>query len=172
MIIDIDPSPKNSFNQVVEVANAFKQVLDKVGAESFCKTSGATGLHIYVPMGKKYLYEQVRGFAEILCKMVHEQLPKFTSVERNLKKRGNKIYLDYLQNSRGQTIAAAYSVRPHPRATVSTPLLWKEVKAGLHPSAFTIQTVPARAKKMKDIFKPVLGKGIDLKKCLSILSTT
>ncbi len=170
MIIDIDPSPKNSFEQVIETANVFKQILDKAGAVSFCKTSGATGLHIYVPMGRKYLYEQVRGFAEIICKIAHEQLPKFTSVERNLKKRGNKIYLDYLQNSRGQTIAAAYSVRPQPGATVSTPLLWKEVKAGLHPSAFTIHTVPARVKKLKDIFKPVLGKGIDLRKCLSKIS--
>ena len=70
-------------------------------------------------------YEQVRSFAEIICRMANEQLPKFTSMERNLKKRGNKIYLDYLQNSRGQTIAAAYSVRPHPGAIVSIPLLWK-----------------------------------------------
>jgi bifunctional non-homologous end joining protein LigD len=170
MIIDIDPSPKNSFEQVIETANVFKQILDKAGAISFCKTSGATGLHIYVPMGKKYMYEQVRGFAEIICNMAHEQLPKFTSMERNLKKRGNKIYLDYLQNSRGQTVAAAYSLRPQPGATVSTPLLWKEVKAGLKPSAFTIETVPERVKKLEDIFKPVLAKGIDLKKCLSRIS--
>lgn len=170
MIIDIDPSAKNNFEQVIETALVFKQVLDKAGADSFCKTSGATGLHIYVPMGRKYLYEQVRGFAEIICSMVHEQLPKFTSMERNLKKRGGKIYLDYLQNSRGQTIAAAYSLRPQPGATVSTPLLWKEVRKGLHPSGFTIKTVPERVKKMKDIFKPVLGKGTDLKKCLARIS--
>lgn len=170
MIIDIDPSPKNNFEQVIETANVFKQILDKAGATAFCKTSGATGMHIYVPLGRKYAYEQVRSFAEIICKMAQEQLPKFTSVERNLKKRGNKIYLDYLQNSRGQTIAAAYSLRPHPGATVSTPLLWKEVKTGLRPAAFTIKTVPQRVKKMKDIFKPVLGKGIDLKKCLAKIS--
>ncbi len=170
MIIDIDPSPRNSFEQVIETANVFKQILDRAGAISFCKTSGATGLHIFVPMGRKYVYEQVRSFAEIICSMANEQLPKFTSMERNLKKRGNKIYLDYLQNSRGQTIAAAYSVRPHPGATVSTPLLWKEVKTGLTPAAFTIETVPQRVKKMKDIFKPVLSKGIDLKKCLSAIS--
>ena len=166
MVIDIDPSPKNSFEQVIETANVFKQILDKAGAISFCKTSGATGLHIFVPMGGKYLYEQVRSFAEIICSMAREQLPKFTSMERNIKKRGNKIYLDYLQNSRGQTVAAAYSVRPHAGATVSTPLLWKEVKAGLNPAAFTLETVPKRVKKMNDIFKAVLGKGIDLKKCL------
>ena len=170
MIIDIDPSPKNNFEQVIETALAFKQVLDKAGAVSFCKTSGATGLHIYVPMGRKYLYEQVRSFAGIICSMVHEQLPRFTSMERNLKKRGNKIYLDYLQNSRGQTIAAAYSLRPHPGATVSTPLLWKEVKPGLKPSDFTINNVPRRVEKMKDIFKAVLTKGIDLKKCLAKIS--
>lgn len=170
MIIDIDPSPKNTFEQVIETANVFKKILDKAGAVSFCKTSGATGLHIFVPMGRKYVYEQVRHFAEIICSMAREQLPKFTSMERNLKKRGNKIYLDYLQNSRGQTIAAAYSVRPHQGATVSTPLLWKEVKPGLRPGAFDIFTVPVRVKKMKDIFKGVLGNGIDLKKCLARLS--
>ncbi|MEI9959492.1 MAG: hypothetical protein WDM90_24945 [Ferruginibacter sp.] len=79
------------------------------------------------------------------------------------------MYLDYLQNSRGQTIATAYSLRPKEGATVSTPLLWKEVKPGLHPSMFTIDTVPKRVKKMKDIFSAVLGKGIDLKKCIDKL---
>lgn len=170
MIIDIDPSDKNTFEQVIETANAYKKILDKAGASCYCKTSGATGLHIFVPMGRKYVYEQVRNFAEILSMMVHELLPKFTSMERNLKKRGNKIYLDYLQNSRGQTIAAAYSLRPHKNATVSTPLLWKEVKTGLTPAAFDIETVPARVKKMKDIFKAVLGKGIDIKKCIERLT--
>ncbi len=171
MIIDIDPSEKNNFEQVIETANAFKLILDKAGAISFCKTSGATGLHIYVPMGKKYLYEQVKDFAQFLCMLVNEQLPDFTSMERNLAKRGNKnIYLDYLQNRRGQTIACAYSLRPHIGATVSTPLLWKEVKTGLHPSAFNIKTVPARIKKIGDIFKGVLEKGVDIKKCLGKIS--
>ncbi|MFT3683027.1 MAG: DNA ligase D [Ferruginibacter sp.] len=169
MIIDLDPSAKNTYDQVVEAANVIKEVLDKAGAAAFCKTSGATGMHIYVPMGKKYLYEQVRSFAEIVCSIANEQLP-FASMERNLKKRGNKMYLDYLQNSRGQTLAAAYSLRPYPGATVSTPLQWKEVKPGLHPSAFHIFSVPARIKKMKDIFSGVLGKGVDLKRSLSKLS--
>jgi bifunctional non-homologous end joining protein LigD len=171
LIIDIDPSEKNTFEQVIETANVFKALLDKAGAESFCKTSGATGLHIFVPMGKKYLYEQVKDFAHLLCITVNEQIPAFTSIERNLAKRGNKkIYLDYLQNRRGQTIASVYSLRPHPGATVSTPLDWNEVKPGLSPSAFTIHTLPERVKKMKDIFSGVLGKGIDLKKCLAKLS--
>ena len=171
LIIDIDPSEKNTFEQVIETALAFKAILDKAGADCYCKTSGATGLHIFIPMGKKYLYEQVKDFAHFLSILVNEQLPKFTSLDRNLQKRGNnKIYLDYLQNRRGQTIASAYSLRPHPGATVSTPLLWKEVKKGLTPSAFTIDTVLPRLKKFGDIFSNVLGKGIDLKKCLDKLS--
>ena len=171
LIIDIDPSEKNTFEQVIETALAFKKILDKAGADCYCKTSGATGLHIFLPMGKKYLYEQVKDFAYFLCMMVNEQLPKFTSLERSLQKRGNnKIYLDYLQNRRGQTIAAVYSLRPHPGATVSMPLLWKEVKPSLTPSAFTIDTALPRIKKMGDIFSEVLGKGIDIKKCLEKLS--
>ena len=169
IIIDIDPSVKNNFEQVIETANVFKEILDKAGARSFCKTSGATGLHIYIPAGKKYTYELGRHFAEILCTLANEQLPKFTSMERNLKKRGNKIYLDYLQNSKGQTVAAPYSLRPVEGATVSTPLLWKEVKPGLHPSAFDIFSVPKRVKKIKDIFTGVLANGIDLKKCIDKL---
>lgn len=170
LILDIDPSKNNSFDQVIETANIFYEILQKAGAASFCKTSGATGLHIFVPTRGKYLYEQIRDFAQIICQLVNEQLPDFTSMERSLKKRGDdNIYLDYLQNRRGQTIAAAYSLRPNPGATVSTPLLWKEVKPGLKPAAFNINTVPARVNKLNDIFKPVLGKGIDLKKALARL---
>ena len=171
MIIDIDPSDNNDFEQVIETALAFKKLLDKAGATSFCKTSGATGLHIYVPMGKKYLYENVKDFAHSLCMLINEELPEFTSLERNLAKRGNNhIYLDYLQNRRGQTIACAYSLRPKIGGTISTPLLWEEVKAGLHPSQFNIKTVPNRINKLGDIFKGVLGTGVDIKKCIEKLS--
>lgn len=171
LIIDIDPSDKNTFEQVIETANTFKEFLDKAGAESFCKTSGATGLHIFVPMGKKYEYEQVKDFAHLLCMHVSEMLPGFTTLERSLAKRGDKkIYLDYLQNRRGQTIASVYSLRPHKGATVSTPLLWKEVKSGLDPAAFNIHTMPQRVKKMKDAFNGIFGKATDIKKCLEKLS--
>jgi bifunctional non-homologous end joining protein LigD len=170
MIVDIDPGDKNTFEQVIEVANAVKAVLDKAGAESYCKTSGASGLHVFVPVGKKYTYEQVKDFCHLVCTIVQEQLPGFTTLERNLKKRGNKhIYIDYLQNRRGQTISSVYSVRPKPGATVSTPLQWKEVKAGLTPSQFTIKTVHQRLKKQGDLFAGVLGKGVDLLKCLANL---
>ncbi len=170
LIIDIDPSDKNTFEQVVEAANVVKQVLDKAGASSYCKTSGSSGLHIYVPTGKKYTYDQVKDFALLVCTMASEELPGFTTLERNLRKRGNKhIYMDYLQNSKGQTIASVYSLRPKPGATVSTPLLWNEVKVGLSPRDFHINNIVKRVKKVGDIFSNVLGKGIDLNKCFKRL---
>ena len=170
IIIDLDPSEKNTFDQVVETANVVKQVLDKAGADSYCKTSGATGLHIYIPVQKKYTYDQVKDFAQLICIFTQELVPEFTSMERNLKKRGNnKIYLDYLQNRRGQTIACAYSLRPKEGATVSMPILWKEVKKGLSPQHFNIHNALQRLQKNGDIFKNILGKGIDISECLKNL---
>jgi bifunctional non-homologous end joining protein LigD len=170
LMIDIDPSDKNTFDQVVEVAIVVKKIFDKAGAVSYCKTSGASGLHVYVPTAKKYTFEQVKDFAYLVCMMVNEDLKDFTTLERNLRKRGNKhIYLDYLQNRRGQTIASVYSLRPKPGATVSTPLEWKEVKKGLSPQQFTIHNIAARVKKKGDLFKGVLGKGINLLKCIEQL---
>ncbi|MEO8568548.1 MAG: DNA ligase D [Ginsengibacter sp.] len=170
LIIDIDPSDKNTFEQVIEAANVIKQVLDKAGAPAFCKTSGASGMHIYVPTAKKYSYEQVKDFTYLVCMFVNNELKDFTTLERNLQKRGNKhIYLDYLQNRRGQTISSVYSLRPKTGATVSTPLLWEEVKSGLSPKEFTIHNTLQRIKKTGDIFNGVLGKGIDIKKCIKNL---
>ncbi|HJU45944.1 MAG TPA: DNA ligase D [Chitinophagaceae bacterium] len=170
MIVDIDPSKNNTFDQVVQVAQVIKKILDKAGAESYCKTSGATGLHVFVPMGRKYTYDQVKDFCHIICRMAQEQLASFTTLERNLKKRGSKhIYMDYLQNRKGQTISSVYSLRPKPGATVSTPLQWKEVKKGLSPAKFTIKTIHKRLQQYGDLFAGVLGQGIDLKKCLEAL---
>ncbi|HEY1038446.1 MAG TPA: DNA ligase D [Bacteroidia bacterium] len=170
LIIDLDPSARNTFEQVIETALVVKGVLDKAGAACYCKTSGASGLHIYIPMQKKYTYDEVKDFAQLICVLTHEQIPSFTSMERNLKKRGsNKIYLDHLQNRRGQTIACAYSLRPKAGATASAPLHWKEVKKGLTPADFTIHNMLQRLKKAGDIFSGVLGKGIDMRKCLSKL---
>ncbi len=102
--------------------------------------------------------------------LANEQLPAYTTLERNLKKRGNEhIYMDYLQNRKGQTIASVYSVRPKPGATVSTPLLWEEVKRGLSPKDFTIKNCLDRLKKTGDLFSGILQKGIDINKCLKNL---
>lgn len=169
IVIDLDPG-ENTFDEVIQTALEVKKVLDKAGAEGYCKTSGSSGLHIYIPLGAKYNYEDSRNFAHVIAQLVLAQLPDLTSLERSPKARKKKIYLDYLQNRIGQTLAAPYGVRPKPGATVSAPLEWKEVKKGLHPSKFTIKNMLQRVKKKGDLFKGVLGKGIDMEKCLNKLS--
>ncbi len=161
-VIDIDPTEKNTFEEVIEVALAAKEVLDSAKIKSFPKTSGSKGIHIYIPLGGKYGYEEARDFTKLLCYYVRERLPKLTSMERAVKSRKGKIYLDFLQNRRAQTLAAPYCARPKPGATVSAPLSWKEVKPGLQLLDFTIKTMPKRLAQTGDWFKPVLGKGIDM----------
>jgi bifunctional non-homologous end joining protein LigD len=170
MVIDIDPSAKNKFAEVIEVALMTKSILDKAGVDSYCKTSGASGLHVYVPLKNKYDYKTVKEFANIIASLVQEQLPKTTSVERSLSKRGNKIYIDFLQNRTGQTLASAYSLRPVPGATASTPLNWKEVNKDLHPSNFTIKNLLERTIKKGDLFLPVINSSVSLEKALKKLN--
>lgn len=168
LVIDLDPEDI-AFTEVVKAALATKQVCDKLEIPCYCKTSGATGIHIYIPLGAKYEYEVARHFAQLIARQVHELLPDTTSMERQPKNRQKKIYLDYLQNSKGQTLAAPYSLRPKPGATVSTPLEWAEVNAKLSPSRFTIKNIIKRLEKKGDLWAPVLGKGVDIRKALKKL---
>ncbi|MEX0686210.1 MAG: DNA ligase D [Balneolales bacterium] len=168
IVIDIDPDG-NSFEQITDTALTVKQVLDEAGLKGYCKTSGSSGLHIFIPLDARYEDAQARSFSHIIAQLTHERLPDFTSMERSPKKRKNKIYLDYLQNKTGQTLAATYSVRPKPGATVSTPLTWEELEEGVHPSMFTIKTVPKRLETVGDLFKGVLGQASDIEKALSRL---
>ncbi|MES2267696.1 MAG: DNA ligase D [Bacteroidota bacterium] len=164
-IIDLDPD-KNTFDQVIEAAQEVKKVLDAIDVPSFCKTSGSTGMHIYIPLGAKYDYDQSQMFARLIVNIVHDQIPEYTSLERMIKNRGGKMYLDFLQNRPGATIAGPYSLRPKPGATVSMPLHWDEVKPGLTMKDFTIHNSIDRLKKEGDLFKGVLGEGIDLEKTI------
>lgn len=166
MIIDLDPEDI-SFDAVIKVAQEINKILKKVGIKSLPKTSGSRGLHIYIPLGAKYTYKQVRQFCEVLVLIISQQLPSLTSTERNPSKRQGRVYLDYLQNARGATLVAPYSVRPRHEATVATPLKWSEVKKGLNPKKFTIKTIFKRLKIVGDLFKPVLGRGVNLEKGLS-----
>jgi len=164
-VIDLDPDG-NSYEQVMTVALVIKGILDELKITACCKTSGATGMHIYIPLKAKYSYDQSRMLARLIVDMAHEdeRISAFTSLERTPAKRKKKIYLDFLQNRAIQTLAAPYSVRPRPGATVSTPLHWEELKKGLKPENFTIKNIFDRLRDIGDIFKPVLGKGIDLEK--------
>ena len=126
-------------------------------------------MHIFVPLGRQYDFDTAESFARQVVETVHAQLPELTSLERSPKLRRQQIYLDYLQNNIGQSLASTYSVRPKPGATVSTPLRWEEVKKGLHPSAFTIRTVPDRLNQLGDIFGGILGAGVNLEDCIERL---
>lgn len=164
-IIDLDPD-KNTFNQVIEAANEVKNVLDMLMVPSFPKTSGSTGIHIYIPLGAKYTYDQSQMFARLIANLVHQRIPNFTSVERMIRNRDGKMYLDFLQNRPGATVAGPYSLRPKSGAPVSTPLHWDEVRKGLKTEDFTILNTVSRLKKEGDLFQGVLGEGIDMEKIL------
>ncbi|MEK7103098.1 MAG: non-homologous end-joining DNA ligase, partial [Patescibacteria group bacterium] len=168
LVMDLDPESV-PFDHVIAVARAVHDVFDSLGITSICKTSGSRGLHVYVPMGGKYTYEQVREFSEIIASLAAKEVPKITSMIRSPRRRQHKVYFDTLQNRKGATTVAPYSVRPRPGATVSTPLRWEEVKKGLDPTKFTIKTIFKRLEKHGDLFAPILGKGIDMKKAIKKL---
>jgi bifunctional non-homologous end joining protein LigD len=165
VVIDLDPE-KIPFQKVVETALTVKAIMEELETECYCKTSGATGLHIYVPLAAKYNYELVKTFAELIAQTVFARLPESTSILRSPLKRQKKVYVDFLQNRKGQTLAAPYSVRPKKGATVSTPLEWEEVNDKLDPSNFTIRNILKRVEKKGDLWKPVIGKGANLDKII------
>ena len=168
LMIDLDPETV-PFAEVIKAAATVHKTLDRAGAASLCKTSGKRGLHIVVPLAARYDYDHAKQFAEIVAKLVNALLPDETSVVRSPSQRQGRVYLDFLQNRRGQTLAAPYSVRPYPGATVSTPLQWREVRRGLDPSRFTIKTMAKRLNAVGDLWKPAIEEGIDLTDCLERL---
>lgn len=168
LVLDLDPEDID-FKEVVRAAQAIHRLFEKIDVPSYCKTSGATGLHVYVPLGAKYEFDQAKTFAEIVARVVERELPDTTSTLRSPSKRQKRVYLDFLQNRRGQTLAAPYSLRPRPGAPVATPLRWKEVTTRLDPRKFTRDVVLKRLDAHGDLFAPVLGKGIDLPKALKKL---
>ena len=168
-VLDLDPDNKNTFDQVIEVAIAIHELLDSADVASFCKTSGSTGLHIYIPLEEKYTYEQSTEFARLIATLVQRQMPELTSLERTVSDRKGKIYLDFLQNKQQGTIAAPYSVRPKQEAPVSMPLHWHEVKPGLRITDFTLCNVLSLLNERGDIFQGVFGAGIDMAAVLAKL---
>ncbi|MBO9674662.1 MAG: DNA ligase D [Sphingobacteriaceae bacterium] len=165
-VIDLDPD-KHTFDQVVNATIETKKVLDAIDVPGYCKTSGSTGMHIYIPLNARYDYDQSQLFAKLVVNLVHQQIPDFTSLERMVSARKGKMYLDFLQNRPGATIACPYSLRPKIGASISMPLHWDEVKPGLKMRDFNIFNAIDRLKAEGDLFKGVLGKGIDLKKAIN-----
>ncbi|MGE3497724.1 MAG: DNA ligase D [Candidatus Binatia bacterium] len=167
-ILDLDPkqAPRRD---VIAVARRVHAVLDDLGAPHFVKTSGQDGLHILLPLGGTLTHDQAKGFAEVLARVVVAELPDIATVARALGHRGGKVYVDFLQNGFGKTIAAPFSVRPRPGAPVSMPLVWSEVNARLDPLRWTIATTPARIGERGDPMRALLETRIDVATMLAAL---
>jgi bifunctional non-homologous end joining protein LigD len=156
---DLDPVKGASFARVLEVALIVRDTLAKLGIPSFAKTSGATGVHIYVPIVRGPLQKQVWTFAKGLAQVIAAANPKIATAEYTIAKRPyGRVLVDYNQNAWGKTLASVYSVRPTPKATVSAPVTWDEIEQGIDRESFTIATMPDRVQKMGDLWKPLLAK--------------
>ena len=165
-ILDLDPKGA-PFAHVVEVARCIRSLCEDIGLPSFIKTSGATGLHVLLPMGRQITYEQSRSFGELLARLVSQELPEIATTTRIVGNRGGRVYVDFLQNGHGRLLAGVFSVRPRPGAMVSTPLEWAEVDETLDPDAFTIRTVPERMESLgRDPLLDVLELRPDLGRAL------
>ena len=161
LILDLDPK-EAPFAHVVQVARTLKTILDELELPSYVKTTGSTGLHILIPMGRRYTHEETRTFARLLAVLTVDEVPEISTVARMLKGRGGKVYVDFGQNGRGNTIVSPFSVRPLPGAPASCPIRWDEVTARLTPTAFTIRNIPERFQSMEDPMLPVMGEGVDM----------
>jgi bifunctional non-homologous end joining protein LigD len=159
-VFDLDPSEGVEFETICEVALTTREVLARVGLESYAKTSGSRGIHVYVPVKPEYTYEQVAELAEQVATVVAREQAEVATIERSKRKRGARmIYVDHMQNARGKSVVAPYSVRPKPGATVSAPLRWSEVeRKKIKTADFHIKNMPRRVESVGDLFKPVLKK--------------
>ena len=148
--LDLDPK-KAPWENVLEVALLTKQVCDEIGIKAFPKTSGSSGIHVYLPLKPNNDYGRVAEFARLLANEIAGRAPKIATVERSLARRKpTQVYVDWMQNARGKSLASAYTVRAKPKATVSMPLKWKQVEKGVKISDFTLNNVPALVEKAGD----------------------
>lgn len=168
-VIDFDPWDVPT-KKLMEIVLYTHEVLTDVQVPHYCKTSGGKGIHLLIPLHAKYDFDQSKNFSLLVASIIHNQFPDIASLERSPKKRTKKVYLDCLQNRFGQTLAAPYTVRPRPFATVSTPLAWDEIDLDLDLTKFNIKTVINRLEQQGDPFKSVLGRGISMSSALDKLN--
>lgn len=153
VVFDLDPKGA-PFSNVLNVALSIKEALDRLKITGFAKTSGSSGMHIFIPIKRQYTFPQALAWAERVSNLVAGKIPKIATTERRLARRAKgQIYIDAQQNARGKSIAAPYTVRPKPKATVSAPVTWEEIEEGFDLDDFTIETVPARIKEIGDLWK-------------------
>jgi bifunctional non-homologous end joining protein LigD len=171
LVLDLDPKGA-PFTDVVNVARELHRILDDLELPNYVKTSGATGLHVLVPLGARYTHEEARTFARLLATLGAQATPDIATLARPIRSREGKVYIDFGQNGHGRTIVAPYSVRPLPGAPASCPLQWKDVTARLDPARFTIKTLPPHIDKTGDPLAPVLTGAIDMAAAIQRIETT
>jgi bifunctional non-homologous end joining protein LigD len=154
LVFDLDPSV-DSFSHVREAALIMRDALLGVGLDPYVKTSGATGLQIFVPIHPGYTYSQTRRVSRFIAEFLVQKHPGLLTVERLKRKRGDRLYIDYVQHASGKTLPAPYSTRARETPNVSTPVRWEEIEKGCKPEDFTIFTVPDRLEKHGDLFAPL-----------------
>jgi bifunctional non-homologous end joining protein LigD len=161
--IDLDPSDKDEKNidlkKLLNTAVAAKEYFDSLNMKAFCKTSGKTGIHFFIPCNN-ITSNQARSIAEHICASIHELVPDDSTISNSISSRKGKVYIDPLQNDYADTLASCYSVRPYHVPAVSTPMEWKEINFKLKPAEFTLQEVLKRLSKKGDLFKGVLDKKV------------
>jgi bifunctional non-homologous end joining protein LigD len=168
-VLDLDPKGA-PFPNVIAVARALHELCEEIGLPSWVKTTGSTGLHVLLPLGRQFSYEQCRSFGELLSRVIVDEHREIATLTRVIERREGKVYLDYLQNGHGRLIVAPFSVRPLPGAPVSMPLRWEEVRPGLESRDYTIRTAPARMERLgDDPMRPVLSEVPDLMAVLATL---
>jgi bifunctional non-homologous end joining protein LigD len=155
---DLDPVKGGTFAQVRETALLVRENLERLGMKSFAKTTGSRGIHVYVPIVRGPVQKRVWAFAKEFAQQVAAGAPEVATSEYRIAKRPSKrVLIDYNQNAWGRTLASIYSVRPHPRACVSAPVTWDEVKKGIDIEDFRIDTARARFSRVGDLWKPLLS---------------
>jgi len=156
---DLDPTPGAVFGQVIETALLLKRGLEGLGMTCYAKTTGSKGIHVYIPIRRGPVQKEVWGFAKSFALALAAQAPKLVTSEYRVAKRPKShVLVDYNQNAWGRTLASIYSVRPQPRATVSTPVTWDELERGVAIEDYRIDNVPERVAKLGDLWKPLLQK--------------
>lgn len=150
-IFDLDPDPPSGVQDALKVALWLGEILQELKLKFLVKTSGSTGVHILLPLDDRFTYAEVQRGIEGICRFLTAQRPESCTMERSIKKREGKVYLDYLQNGRGRTMAGIYSVRPTRLGHISTPLLWDEVVQGVNPDDFHVRSFQERLKKVGDL---------------------
>ena len=168
-ILDLDPKGA-PFGDVIKIARYLRELCDDVGLRTFVKTSGSTGIHVLIPLGARYTYEQSRTLAELIARVAAHALPDIATIVRAVSNRGGKVYIDYVQNGHGQLLVSPLCVRPLPGAPVSMPLEWAQINARLTLDRFNIRTAAKWLRKHGDPLRGVLDESIDMLAALESLA--